>query len=186
MDILQSKVNGMLFLGVIFSIFGILLLITSLGIIIDDMESGSTMLIISIVLYLIGSKTVKRMRRYKRYVRFIPPDRMISVNTIAGHAARPIEVVRRDLQTAVSKGYYTRVIYNRDTDEIGVPRVTVVTSRPIERAEYRQPTEQARPVQQQAPEKKETEVVNCPNCSASNVKIKGTVSVCEYCGSPLK
>ena len=183
MDILQSKVNGMLFLGVIFSIFGILLLISSLGIIIDDMESGSTMLIISIVLYLIGSKTVKRMRRYKRYVRFIPPDRMISVNTIAGHAARPIEVVRRDLQTAVSKGYYTRVIYDRDTDEIGVPRVTVVTSRPIERTE---PVQQTRPVQPQAAEKKETEVVNCPNCSASNVKIKGTVSVCEYCGSPLK
>lgn len=183
MEILQGKVNLMMFIGVICSLFGILLLLSSLGIIVDDMESGSTMLIISIVLYLIGSKTVKRMRRYKRYVRFIPLDRMISVNTVAGHAARPIEVVRRDLQTAVSRGYYTRVIYDRDMDEIGVPRVTVVTSRPIERTE---PVQQARPVQAQAPEKKETEVVNCPNCSASNVKIKGTVSMCEYCGSPLK
>jgi len=123
-----------------------------------------------------GVLTGRRIVRFKGYVSLISTDGMTSIQQIATHSSQPVDFVRADLQKMINKKYFVDAYIDDQTDSIRIGS-TLVQAAPIQPPSLNQ----SAPPAVQA----ELEIFNCSACGASGTKPKGTLTRCEYCGSPI-
>lgn len=120
----------------------------------------------------IAAMKKKKAHIYHRYISIIEKRETSSMDAIAASTHVPYEVVRKDLQTLIHKGFLSgirindaqrKIIYSQD----GAAAYDIRNSGP------------------HMPQTSEMAVVVCNGCGANNKIAKGAVGECEFCGSPI-
>ena len=125
------------------------------------------------LLYL-ANKNKKEADSIKQYLNIIVNGGERQIDTIAAATGKQYDVVKKDIQKMIDKGFLKNAYINENTREV-VLTTTAPASANVN--VQQQATTTAAPAQ--------TRVVACPCCGANNT-ISGELGECEYCGSPLK
>ncbi|QIB69689.1 hypothetical protein Ami103574_10305 [Aminipila butyrica] len=172
--LMSGKTGIISAVGWFFIIFGILGIVAAfdtsssdavLGIII-----GPAMIIGGILVLRKVSKTKRTAARYKKYIELAVNQNVRGIDNIAASIGLPYELVVRNLQDMINIGYLKDAYIDREAREL--------VFKQIEPISYTQEsTHQRADVQKIA--------VRCPGCGANNVVSVGSVSECDYCGTPV-
>lgn len=150
----------------------------------QNQEAEASFFVISVILGLICwvfIRSNKRLNRIKLYAPLIHPEWRVPIEHIATSTKKSVKLVRKDLRYAIKSRYLVGIYYDKGADEIGPPPQ-------FDQSEAREETidlDIEESVTRSKPSPSETEVVVCSGCSAKNIKVKGEVGACEYCGAPI-
>lgn len=165
--------NVIMVIAVLFYSMTALVVIVDLfdGNIVDDI--GVTIFIgaIGALFHLLARMIKSGTNHSEEYLAMIINSKIYQLDSIAASTGRPYNVVKRDVQKIIQKGYLQNAYIDESTRRIvisggGIKNGYIRTMDSVD-------TEQS-----------ETRVVTCACCGANN-KIVGTSGECEYCGSPL-
>ncbi|MBQ4568638.1 MAG: hypothetical protein IJA62_01055 [Ruminococcus sp.] len=107
-----------------------------------------------------GNKVTKEAEQIRRYISVIVNGNVRKLSAIASATGKPYDVVYRDINNLINKGYLHNAYIDESSKKIVMPEDKYV--------------------------KEETpRIVNCACCGANNT-VYGDLGQCEYCGSPLK
>lgn len=122
-------------------------------------------------------KVAKRIKAdadsVKQYLAIIVNGNVRQLDNIAATTGKSYDVVRKDIQKMIQKGYLKNAYIDESTREVVLPMAKPVEVAP---ANYGVTATIEKPV---------TKIVSCPCCGANNT-IVGAGGECEYCGSPLE
>lgn len=148
-----------------------------IGTVSDVSADGAGGTIIGIAMFVGGvlvlrkaSKTKKTAARYKKYIDLAMNQNVRGIDNIAASVVLPYDIVVKDLQDMINIGYLEDAYIDQGNCEIVLKRVGPVS--------YTQA-----PTNERADTPKIA--VRCSGCGANNVVAVGSVSECEYCGTPI-
>jgi len=124
-----------------------------------------------VALLMYGKKVSSEANDIRKYISIIANGYVGKIDEIAGIAGKPYEIVKKDLQGMIDKGYLKNAYIDEATQRI------VLTNDPI--VNFEDDENHVKNIEVQ------THIVICPNCGASNVVASGNAK-CEYCCSPLQ
>lgn len=122
----------------------------------------------------IAKKITMNAKSVKQYIAVIVNGNVRQLDQIASAMGKPYDIVKKDIQSMIDKGYLKNAYINETTHEIVLPVEKQVETVPV--SDTVSNSARVEPVVQ---------VVTCPCCGANNT-ITGDIGECEYCGSPLK
>ncbi len=108
----------------------------------------------------------------KRYLSIIVNGNVRQLDTIASTTGKAYDIVRKDINKMIEKGYLKNAYIDEGLREIVLPNSNPVTQNNINVATANETVVK-------------TKIVTCPCCGANNT-VMGEFGECEYCGSPLK
>lgn len=118
------------------------------------------------------SRTVKSTEnKYKRYIEIVVNQNLRSIDDIAAFVDLPYDIVVRDLQEMINKGYLKDALINQGGREIILK-------------EYCEDDLLGGEGSFNKAEVSKT-AVNCHGCGANYIAVTGRVSECEYCGNAV-
>lgn len=120
-------------------------------------------------LIVVGIKTKRRIKRFKKYIHIITGENHTSIENIAAITLQSVDFVAEDLQRMIDKKFFVNAHIDRRTNEIILQKRNGET--------WVTPVVNNKPAEMMA--------VSCSGCGAINSIQKGTVGECEFCGSPL-
>lgn len=125
------------------------------------------------LLLITSAKINQRIIRFKKYTELISLENTTSLDLIALKTSQSIDFVKKDIQTMIDKKFFAKAYINKDTNEIIISK------------ESKKESSTKTPVSNQSTIKAVTPV-SCNCCGAMNEIVKGEITNCEYCGSPLR
>ncbi|MDR3643816.1 MAG: hypothetical protein P4M02_01930 [Clostridia bacterium] len=123
-----------------------------------------------LVMILLGERSKRQAKCYKKYLAMVVNQGITSIDTIAAAAPAPYEKAKSDLQKMIDKGYFAGAFIDETRREIALPKNA--ESQAGDFAGGPQPGAVMA-------------AVTCKSCGANNRIARGTTGTCEYCGSPL-
>lgn len=168
--------------GKIIGIFGICsYAIAALGLLVcisDGFGSDDVTMILffgiaGFVLRKVAKKIKSDANSVKQYLAIIVNGNVRQLDNIAATTGKSYDVVKKDVQKMIQKGYLKNAYIDESTREVVLP-----VAKPVETAPVNFGTTAT-------VEKPATKIVSCPCCGANNT-IVGSSGECEYCGSPLE
>ena len=152
--------------SIVLIVLGCLALFNSVGAE-DGLRTAAASLLIFVApgayLFYLSRKMKKDGEKYQMYLNIVVNQNISNMNEIARKSGLSYDTVESDLQTMITKGYFSNAYIDRETNSI------IVSSN-----------------EQTGSGTTEYVVVNCPSCSAANKIIVGRVGECEYCGTKLQ
>ena len=139
---------------------------TDVGMIIFFAAAGAALLYLA-------NKIKKEADSVKQYLNIIVNGGERQLDSVAAATGKQYDVVKKDVQKMIDKGFLKNAYINENTREVVLPSAVPTN------ANVAQPTGGA------APAAVQTRVIACPCCGANNT-ISGDIGECEYCGTPLK
>ena len=129
----------------------------------------------------VSKKIKKEADSVKQYLSIIINGNVCQLDTIASATGKSYDVVHKDIEKMINKGYLKNAYINEGLRAVVLPgsNVTVQNNAPAASATA---TATVTPT---ATASGATRVVACPCCGANNT-ITGDTGECEYCGTPLK
>lgn len=121
----------------------------------------------------IAKKIKTEAENVKQYLSIIINGNVRQLDTIASTIGKSYDVVHKDVNKMIDKGYFKNAYIDEGMREVVLPNSAPATHNVINVAV----TNTAAPVQ--------SKIVVCLCCGANNT-IYGDMGECEYCGSPLK
>ncbi len=118
-----------------------------------------------------GKKKKQRYIRLNNYINYITYQQTYSLDNMAALENTTFEAVVEDLTFLYNKGHIRNNTYIDVANRVIVDRAPVTYNTP-------QPVNEVRNVPS-------TKTVRCSGCGANNVAVVGTVTTCEYCGTPI-
>lgn len=140
---------------------------TDVGLIIFFAAAGAALLYVA-------NKNKKKADSVKQYLNIIVNGGERQIDAIAAATGKQYDVVKKDIQEMIDKGFLKNAYINENTREVVLPSASTAPAS----NNVGQPTSAA-------PTAVQTRVVACPCCGANNT-VSGILGECEYCGSPLK
>lgn len=123
-----------------------------------------------IVLFIFSNKLKQYSIKYQKYNAIINNEGIISLDNIAATVQTPYEIVVKDLQDMISRGYFKDAYIDDASREVRL--LNKKSQEDIKTESNKQEQEKI--------------VVACSGCGANNTILKGTVGECEYCGTAIK
>ena len=139
---------------------------TDVGMIIFFAAAGAALLYLA-------NKIKKDADSVKLYLNIIVNGGERQLDAVAAATSKQYDVVKKDVQKMIDKGFLKNAYINENTREVVIPSAT------SSNANASQPVSNATPTAVQ------TRIVACPCCGANNT-VSGDLGECEYCGTPLK
>ena len=139
---------------------------TDVGMIIFFAAAGAALLYLA-------NKIKKEADSVKQYLNIIVNGGERQLDAIAAATGKQYDVVKKEVQKMLDKGFLKNAYINENTREVVLPSAAPANTN------VGQPTNTGTPTAVQ------TRVVACPCCGANNT-VSGTLGECEYCGTPLK
>ena len=139
---------------------------TDVGMIIFFAAAGAALLYLA-------NKIKKDADSVKLYLNIIVNGGERQLDSVAAATGKQYDVVKKDVQKMIDKGFLKNAYINENTREVVLPSAAPAN------VNVAQPTGGA------APAAVQTRVIACPCCGANNT-ISGDIGECEYCGTPLK
>lgn len=140
---------------------------TDVGMIIFFAAAGAALLYLA-------NKIKKEADSVKQYLNIIVNGGERQLDAIAAATGKQYDVVKKDVQKMIDKGFLKNAYINENTREVVLPSAAPANTN------VGQPT-----TNMGTPTAVQTRVVACPCCGANNT-VSGTLGECEYCGTPLK
>ena len=140
---------------------------TDVGMIIFFAAAGAALLYLA-------NKIKKDADSVKQYLNIIVNGGERQLDAIAAATGKQYDVVKKDVQKMIDKGFLKNAYINENTREVVLPSAAPANTN------VGQPT-----TNMGTPTAVQTRVVACPCCGANNT-VSGTLGECEYCGTPLK
>ena len=143
-------------------------------------EEGSSDMMIAVVFFaaagltliFFGRKIIKTAERFKKYISIVVNHNETMIVNIAAAIPTSFDTAKKELQKMIDKGYFAGAYINHGSGEIILPKL--------------QNQEVSAPAQNiSASVNTEMTVISCKGCGANNKIIKGSISECQYCSSPL-
>ena len=139
---------------------------TDVGMIIFFAAAGAALLYLA-------NKIKKDADSVKLYLNIIVNGGERQLDSVAAATGKQYDVVKKDVQKMIDKGFLKNAYINENTREVVLPSAAPAN------VNVAQPTGGA------APATVQTRVIACPCCGANNT-ISGDIGECEYCGTPLE
>ena len=139
---------------------------TDVGMIIFFAAAGAALLYLA-------NKIKKNADSVKLYLNIIVNGGERQLDSVAAATGKQYDVVKKDVQKMIDKGFLKNAYINENTREVVLPSAAPAN------VNVAQPTGGA------APAAVQTRVIACPCCGANNT-VSGYIGECEYCGTPLK
>ncbi len=140
---------------------------TDVGLIIFFAAAGAALLYVA-------NKNKKKADSVKQYLNIIINGGERQIDAIAAATGKQYDVVKKDIQEMIDKGFLKNAYINENTREVVLPSAAPANTNVGQVTSGAAPTTTV-----------QTRVVACPCCGANNT-VSGTLGECEYCGSPLK
>lgn len=145
---------------------------------VEGIDSDAVIVIIfftiaGVALILLARKIKKSAEKFRKYISIIVNRGETSISNIAAAIPTSYEIVQKDLQKMIDRGYFTGAYINEMSKEIILPEKQE-GSNIIDKSIQANPNSTP-----------ETVVVKCNGCGANNKIVKGSVNECQYCGSPI-
>ena len=140
---------------------------TDVGMIVFFAAAGAALLYLA-------NKIKKDADSVKQYLNIIVNGGERQLDAIAAATGKQYDVVKKDVQKMIDKGFLKNAYINENTREVVLPSAAPANTN------VGQPT-----TNMGTPTAVQTRVVACPCCGANNT-VSGTLGECEYCGTPLK
>lgn len=118
-----------------------------------------------VALVLKAKKLKKEAESIKQYLAIVINGNVRQLDTIVSTTGKSYDVVHKDIQNMIDKGYLKNAYIDESIREIVFANIS--------------------PVNAANPTTAKSKIVACPCCGANNT-IYGNIGECEYCGSPLK
>lgn len=122
----------------------------------------------------VANKNKKKADSVKQYLNIIINGAERQIDAIAAATGKQYDVVKKDIQEMIDKGFLKNAYINENTREVVLPSAAPANTNVGQVTSGAAPTTTV-----------QTRVVACPCCGANNT-VSGTLGKCEYCGSPLK
>lgn len=151
----------------------VLLACLSDGFMSGDMEIILFFGIAGFVLHKLARRIKNDADSVKQYLAIIVNEDVRRIDSIATATGKSYDVVKKDLQKMIQKGYLKNACIDESTREIILPTIKYAEVVPMN---YATTTTVTKPV---------SRIVSCPCCGANNIVV-GVARECEYCGSPLQ
>ena len=151
----------------------VLLACLSDGFMSGDMEIILFFGIAGFVLHKLARRIKNDADSVKQYLAIIVNEDVRRIDSIATATGKSYDVVKKDLQKMIQKGYLKNACIDESTREIILPTIKSAEVVPMN---YATTTTVTKPV---------SRIVSCPCCGANNIVV-GVARECEYCGSPLQ
>ena len=116
------------------------------------------------------NETKMTATKYKKYINIIANQNVKSIDNIASAMGIPYDVAIKDLQHMIDSNYLPGAYINQGNREIVLKQHEPVVSN------IEQPVGQATP---------QMATKSCPGCGANNIVTVGSITECEYCGTPI-
>ena len=139
---------------------------TDVGMIIFFAATGAALLYLA-------NKIKKDADSVKLYLNIIVNGGERQLDSVAAATGKQYDVVKKDVQKMIDKGFLKNAYINENTREVVLPSAAAAN------------VNVAQPTGGTAPTAAQTRVIACPCCGANNT-ISGDIGECEYCGTPLK
>ena len=139
---------------------------TDVGMIIFFAAAGAALLYLA-------NKIKKDADSVKLYLNIIVNGGERQLDSVAAATGKQYDVVKKDVQKMIDKGFLKNAYINENTREVVLPSAAPAN------------VNVAQPTGGVAPAAVQTRVIACPCCGANNT-ISGDIGECEYCGTPLK
>ena len=139
---------------------------TDVGMIIFFATAGAALLYLA-------NKIKKDADSVKLYLNIIVNGGERQLDSVAAATGKQYDVVKKDVQKMIDKGFLKNAYINENTREVVLPSAAPAN------------VNVAQPTGGVAPAAVQTRVIACPCCGANNT-ISGDIGECEYCGTPLK
>ena len=139
---------------------------TDVGMIIFFAAAGAALLYLA-------NKIKKDADSVKLYLNIIVNGGERQLDSVAAATGKQYDVVKKDVQKMIDKGFLKNAYINENTREVALPSAAPAN------------VNVAQPTGGTAPAAAQTRVIACPCCGANNT-ISGDIGECEYCGTPLK
>lgn len=148
-----------------------------------EMDMGTAFLICCIILDVIGvvfiifaRKRSKLVKEFKKYVCYISNDPSGSIEGLAAAVGSSEDVVKKNLDTMINRNYFRNARVDQRTNCIVFEnKAKKQSNHPDKKGNEMGNTLQI-----------EYTTVTCKCCGGINKIVKGSVTECEYCGSPIK
>ena len=110
-----------------------------------------------------GMQIKKRIKRFKQYIALISGQQMTSLENIAASTNQTVDFVSNDLQKMIKSKFFAQATIDTASNEIIIGGAKT------------------------KPKQEQVEMVTyiCPGCEASGNKPKGSIGICDYCGSSV-
>jgi hypothetical protein len=126
-----------------------------------------------------GLKRKKFIKNFKTYVQKLSVDPTGSISGLASTTGTSVDVVKKNLEKMISKKFFVNAYIDVESNCIIFPasnnNINVSTN-----------TTQFNVQQNTKQPEIEYVTVTCKSCGGINKVIKGKVSECDFCGSPIK
>lgn len=139
---------------------------TDVGMIIFFAAAGAALLYLA-------NKIKKNADSVKLYLNIIVNGGERQLDSVAAATGKQYDVVKKDVQKMIDKGFLKNAYINENTREVVLPSAAPAN------------VNVALSTGGAAPAAVQTRVIACPCCGANNT-VSGDIGECEYCGTPLK
>jgi hypothetical protein len=164
--------------GVCFVLFGIMGFCVEIGKL-DSMDIFLVIFFIGIgsLLIYFSVKKKKLIKDFKTYVQKLSADPTGSISNLASAAGTSQDVVKKNLENMINKKFFVNAFIDINKNCIVFPSSNNINAG----------TNAAQSNVQQNTNQPEIEyvTVTCKSCGGINKIIKGKVSECDFCGSPI-
>lgn len=155
-----------------------------------DAEFATAGGIVSFVIYLIfdalgvmlvifSRRRSKLIKEFKKYVSVICSEQTDSIAGLASAMGTSPDVVKRNLELMIEKNYFVNTHINQETGCI------IIGSGTNHQQREARPIPQTNTAQSQSSSHTQMIQITCKCCGGINRIERGSISECDYCGSPI-
>ncbi len=128
--------------------------------------------------FLKGRRRRKMRIEFKNYVSHLSAIPTGSLENIAAATGTSVDVVKKNLKFMIKKKFFSGAYLDEKNNQLVLPsmanNVNPTSQNTLNTATNHQTTETV------------YKTFNCPNCGGMNKIVQGTVTECDFCGSPLQ
>lgn len=143
----------------------------------DGVDVILTILIVDLLgvwVFLCGRKRKKMRLEFKKYVTHLSNDPTGSLENIAAAAGTSVDMTKKNIKFMLKKKFFSNAYLDESNNRLV-----------LSGTEHKEP---ATPNNYNLQAQAEPVYVSrkCPNCGGVNKVVQGTVTECDFCGSPLQ
>lgn len=134
---------------------------------------------LGVMLVIFSERRSKLIKEFKKYVSVISSEQTDSIASLASAMGISPDVVKRNIELMIERNYFVNTHINEETGCI------IIGSGTNNQQREARPIPQTNTAQSQSESHTQMIQLTCRCCGGINRIAKGSVSECDFCGSPI-
>lgn len=134
---------------------------------------------LGVMLVIFSRRRSKLIKEFKKYVSVICSEQTDSIASLASAMGTSTDVVKSNLELMIERNYFVNTYINQETNCI------IIGSRTKNQQREGRPIQQTNTAQSQSASHIQMIQLTCKCCGGINKIERGSISECDFCGSPI-